>query len=55
VEPPVLDEGFTSVDELAFTRCRTGGFEAQAVVLEFDDVLCTSASDAAVALDPRTS
>jgi aryl-alcohol dehydrogenase-like predicted oxidoreductase/histidinol phosphatase-like enzyme len=52
VEPPVLEEGFTAIEDRPFVRRARAGFDQKAIVLEYDDVLCTSASGAPVALDP---
>jgi aryl-alcohol dehydrogenase-like predicted oxidoreductase/histidinol phosphatase-like enzyme len=52
IEPPVLEEGFASIEERLFVRRATGGFDQKAIVLDYDGVLCVSASGAAVALDP---
>ncbi len=38
VEPPTLDEGFTSVDERAFVR-DTEAAQARALILDFDDLV----------------
>lgn len=39
VEPPVLDEGFTAVDERPFVRRGTPNAGNRAVVLDYDDLL----------------
>ncbi len=51
-EPPVLEEGYTAIDRRAFVRRARPDFDTAAVILEVDDILCASASGAAVALDP---
>jgi histidinol phosphatase-like enzyme len=42
VEPPTLDEGFTSVDERAFVR-EPDRAEARALIMDFDDLVGRSA------------
>jgi aryl-alcohol dehydrogenase-like predicted oxidoreductase/histidinol phosphatase-like enzyme len=44
VEPPVLDEGFTRIDERVFARHVHPAWTNRALVLDFDDVLCASRS-----------
>lgn len=52
LESPALDEGFASIEERTFTRRSDPRLKEKAVVLEFDGVLCTSASGAPAVLDP---
>ncbi|HSL70740.1 MAG TPA: aldo/keto reductase [Longimicrobiales bacterium] len=52
LEPPTLDEGFTRIEQRSFVRQPPPEFTRRAVILEFDDVLCRSASGAAAVLDP---
>jgi aryl-alcohol dehydrogenase-like predicted oxidoreductase/histidinol phosphatase-like enzyme len=52
LEPPVTDEGFTAVERPPFARHRNPGFCGRAVFLEYDGVLCMSASGAPAALQP---
>jgi len=51
-EPPVLEEGFTKIEERPFVRRALSGFDQKAIVLEYDGVLCMSTSGAPVALEP---
>jgi aryl-alcohol dehydrogenase-like predicted oxidoreductase/histidinol phosphatase-like enzyme len=51
LEPPVVEEGFTAVEERAFVRREAAGQGARAVFLEFDAVLCESASSAPAVLE----
>jgi hypothetical protein len=41
VEPPVLDEGFRSIEARPFVRRPMPNADRRAVLLEFDDVLCS--------------
>lgn len=43
LEPPVVEEGFTAVEERSFVRREPAG-QSRAVVLELDGVLCDNAS-----------
>jgi histidinol phosphatase-like enzyme len=52
VEPPVLEEGFAAIEDRPFVRGTMPGFDQKAVVLEYDGVLCASASGAPTALEP---
>jgi aryl-alcohol dehydrogenase-like predicted oxidoreductase/histidinol phosphatase-like enzyme len=52
VEPPVLEEGFREVEDRPFVRRPLAGFDQKAIVVEYDGVLCISASGAPVALEP---
>ncbi len=52
VEPPVREEGFVAIEDRPFVRRPMIGFDQKAVVVAYDDVLCTSTSGAAVAVDP---
>ena len=52
LEPPSLEEGFDAIDERTFQRHPAATHHNRALVLEFDDVLCTSASGAPALLDP---
>jgi hypothetical protein len=52
LEPPALDEGFSTVEDRGFVRQRCAGFAASAIVFAYDDVLCASAGGASVALTP---
>ena len=52
VEPPVLEEGFSAIEDRPFVRRPFAGFDQKAVIFEFDDVLCASGSGAPVVLDP---
>jgi len=52
VEPPVLEEGFTEIEDRPFVRRPIAGFDQKAIVVEYDGVLCISASGAPVALEP---
>ncbi|MEO8449428.1 MAG: aldo/keto reductase [Gemmatimonadota bacterium] len=47
LEPPVEQEGFAVVEELAFTRLPSQGLDGRAIILEYDGVLCESASSEA--------
>jgi aryl-alcohol dehydrogenase-like predicted oxidoreductase/histidinol phosphatase-like enzyme len=49
LEPPVVEEGFAAVEERAFVR-EAAGQGGRAVILEFDTVLCDSASRAPAVL-----
>jgi len=51
-EPPVLEEGFTEIEDRPFVRRAPPDFEGKAIVIEYDGVLCISASGAPVALEP---
>lgn len=51
LEPPVVEEGFTAVEERDFVRREPGVTRGRAVILECDGVLCTSASGAPVPLE----
>ena len=46
VEPPVLEEGFTDIEDHKFVRNATYGFDGKAIVLEYDAVL--SAADGTI-------
>ncbi len=52
VEPPVLEEGFATIEVRAFVRRSNPAFDRPAVIFEYDGVLCGSASGAPVVLDP---
>jgi D-glycero-D-manno-heptose 1,7-bisphosphate phosphatase len=52
VEPPVLEEGFTAVEDRSFVRKPWAGFDQKAAIVDYDDVLSVSASGAPVALEP---
>ncbi len=52
LEPPVLDEGFAAIDERSFVRSNDSSLTGRAVLLEYDGVLCTSASGKDVATEP---
>jgi len=51
VEPPVLEEGFAEIEDRVFMRRAQADFDQQAIVLEYDGVLCSSRSGAPAALD----
>ena len=51
-EPPVLEEGFTEIEDRPFVRRASPGFAGKAIVIEYDGALCISASGALVTLDP---
>jgi aryl-alcohol dehydrogenase-like predicted oxidoreductase/histidinol phosphatase-like enzyme len=51
LEPPVVEEGFTAVEERSFVRRESAGHRGRAVVLELDGVLCDSASGAPSVLE----
>lgn len=53
VEPPVADEGFSSIEARAFTRRTNPDFTGRAILLEFDGVLCSSASGGVAVLEPN--
>jgi len=42
VEPPVLEEGFTSIEDRPFVRRSLTGFEGKALVLAYDEVTSTT-------------
>jgi aryl-alcohol dehydrogenase-like predicted oxidoreductase/histidinol phosphatase-like enzyme len=46
LEPPVIEEGFSTVEKRSFLRRQPAG-QSRAVILELDGVLCDSASGAA--------
>jgi aryl-alcohol dehydrogenase-like predicted oxidoreductase/histidinol phosphatase-like enzyme len=52
VEPPVADEGFSSVERRAFVRHVRPNAGQKAVFLEYDDVLVSNANGSGVALQP---
>ena len=52
LEPPVMDEGFSAVEELAFVRREREGRSGRGVILDLDE-LCTSASGTPEVLDAR--
>jgi aryl-alcohol dehydrogenase-like predicted oxidoreductase/histidinol phosphatase-like enzyme len=52
LEPPVLEEGFSGIEQRAFVRVAKHDHAQRAVLLEYDGVLSTSAQGNAVALDP---
>jgi histidinol phosphatase-like enzyme len=52
VEPPVLEEGFTLIEDRQFARRPLVGFDQKAIVVEYDGALCISASGASVPLEP---
>jgi histidinol phosphatase-like enzyme len=51
VEPPILEEGFTEIDDRPFVRSVPADFDQKAIVIEYDGVLCTSARGAPPALN----
>jgi aryl-alcohol dehydrogenase-like predicted oxidoreductase/histidinol phosphatase-like enzyme len=51
LEPPVPDEGFTSIEQRVFVRRADSSATERAVLLEYDDVLAESASGATTVLD----
>lgn len=51
LEPPVVAEGFTAVEERSFVRREPAGHRGRAVALELDGVLCDSASGAPSVLE----
>jgi hypothetical protein len=52
VEPPAREEGFSQIEDRPFVRRAMAGFDEKAAIVAYDDVLCMSASGAAVALEP---
>ncbi len=50
-EPPVMDEGFSHIEQRAFVRRVQPEFTRKALMLEYDDVLCTSAGGAPAVRD----
>jgi aryl-alcohol dehydrogenase-like predicted oxidoreductase/histidinol phosphatase-like enzyme/predicted kinase len=51
-EPPVLNEGFERIEERTITARFDAAFANRALVLELDDVLCSSVTGAPAVLDP---
>jgi hypothetical protein len=51
LEPPVMEEGFRDIERREFVRRVQPELTRRAVILEYDDVLCTSASGAPAVLD----
>jgi histidinol phosphatase-like enzyme/predicted kinase len=52
LEPPVLGEGFTAVEQRTFVRHRKEGFDRKALLIEYDGVLCDNRHGVAALLDP---
>ncbi len=52
LEPPRLDEGFASIDEVPFNRAPMNDAYGRAILLEYDGVLCENASGDAPVMDP---
>src|SRR5262245_23919054 len=52
VEPPVLEEGFTAIDDRPFVRRERADFNQKAIIVDYDDDLCISKTGLPVPLEP---
>jgi aryl-alcohol dehydrogenase-like predicted oxidoreductase/histidinol phosphatase-like enzyme len=52
VEPPVPGEGFSAIERRTFRRRTHDTLKGRAIILEYDEVLCTSRSGATAVLAP---
>jgi aryl-alcohol dehydrogenase-like predicted oxidoreductase/histidinol phosphatase-like enzyme len=52
VEPPILEEGFTTIEDRPFVRRARPEFDQKAIIIAYDDILRVSSSGAPVPLEP---